>query len=125
MNNKTPDFYLTSSEGHIIGEPRMCFVLRRIQYGLRKDCLLVYIDPVIDERRYGLGTKEIDEIVLATRFKGDTLIPPSRWPLDVYVLRFLTDNIHQREVFENAELSNMAWGEIYKSINDIPSGRND
>jgi len=98
----------------------MCFVLRQVQCGSRKDCLLVNIYPAIAGQRYGLGENEIDKVVLATRFKGDSLFPPNRWPLEVYVLRLLVDD-NERQTFENEELSNMAWAEIYKSAEDIPS----
>jgi hypothetical protein len=119
MNNKTFDFYLTSSEGHITGEPRMCFIIRQVRYGVRKDCLLVSIYPPIDGHRYGLGEKGISKVVLAPRFKGDSFFPPNRCPLEVYILRFVIDDSMEGEVFENEDLINMAWGEIYKSVDDL------
>lgn len=119
MEERQPDFYLVSSEGPLIGQLRLCFILQRVQYATRKDCLLISISPPIDGRRYSRG--DIDNVVLASRFKGDTLFPPNRWPLDVYVLRFSGTDTQERKVYEVGELINMAWGEIYKSVDDIPS----
>jgi hypothetical protein len=112
MNEKMPDFYLTSSEGHIVGEPRRCFILRQVRYGLRGDCILVSISPPINGDRFGLGSMMISEVVLASRFKGDSLVPPNRLPLDVYVLRIVGNDSKGRTIFKNEELINMAWGEI-------------
>ena len=118
MKDRKPDFYLSSSEGHIVGEPRMCFVLQRIRYATRSDCLLINISPPIDGRRYDCA--EIDKVIIATRFKGDSLFPPNRWPLDVYVLRFAVADVTERDSYETGELINFAWGEIYQKREDVP-----
>lgn len=120
MNLTSPDFYLASSEGHMVGGPRMCFRVKRVRYGNRDDCLLVQLKPPLDGRNYGMVGKEIDQIVLATRFNGDTLFPPSRWPLEVYVLRFAVDNEENLDAFENQQLINIAWGELYQNQEQIP-----
>lgn len=118
MKDREPDFYLVSSEGHIVGEPRMCFVLQRVQYSTRKDCLLIHIFPPIDDDRLGSG--EIDTVVLASRFKGDSLFPPNRWPLEVYILPFSAVNITEHNGYQAKEPANFAWGEIYRNKGEIP-----
>jgi hypothetical protein len=120
MNKKVPDFFLASREGHILGEPRMCFRVKRVQYGNRDDCLLVHLEPSLDGRNYGIAGIQINKIVLATRFKGDTLFPPTRWPLEVYILRIAVNDTERLNTFKNEELINMAWGEIYKNKEEIP-----
>ncbi len=120
MNVKSPDFYLASSEGHIQGGPRSCFQVKRIRYGNRDNCLLVHLEPSLDGRNYGVAGKVINEVVLATRFKGDTLFPPNRWPLDVYILRIAKGEMEDYDTFDTQELVNMAWGELYRNKEQIP-----
>jgi len=55
VSNCSPDFYLASSEGYDLEEPRRCFQIKRMRGDFRDDYLLVRIDPPINGQKYGFG----------------------------------------------------------------------
>jgi hypothetical protein len=64
MNDKA-DFYLASTEGSDMEEPRSCWRLKRIRTDNRDDLLLVKIDPPLVGQKHGLGGRDIDFVLLA------------------------------------------------------------
>lgn len=113
-----PDFYLASSEGYDLEIPRKCFVIKSTHSDRGDDFLLVSIDPPIIGQKYGLGDKDIDQVILATRHQGDSFFPINNSPMSVHVARILIDNPQNKEVIHNNEMKLIAWAEIYQTNPD-------
>jgi hypothetical protein len=111
MNN--PDFYLASSEGYRLEEPRSCKRIKRVRSDSRDDLLLVEVEPPLIGQPYGLGARDIDTLLVATRHEGDSLFPINRWPLFVHVARLLIENPESREQIHDNEFESIAWAELY------------
>jgi hypothetical protein len=115
MLNQTPDFYLASSEGYNLEEPRRCFSIKRLRGPHRDDYLLVRIDPPIIGQPYGLGGQDIEKVIVATRFKGDSIFPITEWPVYVHVARFLSGDPEEYDFIHMSDLEEIAWAELYET----------
>jgi hypothetical protein len=109
-----PDFFLASSEGYGLEEPRKSYRLRRIAGRSGDDYLLVRVDPPISGQRYGLGGQNIDRVVLATRHEGESLFPISSWPVFVHVARLLREPKHG-DTLTREDLEEIGWAELYQT----------
>jgi hypothetical protein len=78
--------------------------------------MLVTVDPPLIGQRYGLGAKDINSLLLATRHEGRTLFPISEWPSFVYVIRILDPATVSAGKFTEHQVEMIAWGEIYQSF---------
>src|SRR5262249_8222046 len=116
-DNEEPAFFLASTEGYDLTEPRRCYRLRRILGRASDDYLLVKIDPPIVGQRYGLGERNIDRVVLATRHEGWSLFSISSWPVFVHVARLLREPL-EGDTLTKGDLEEIAWAEIYKTEED-------
>ena len=110
-----PNFFLASSEGYRLEEPRSCKRVKRLRSDTRDDLLLVKIEPPLIGQPYGLGGKDIDTLIVATRHKGDSLFPIKEWPVFVHVARLLIDNPEKREKIRDDEFESIAWAELYQT----------
>jgi hypothetical protein len=108
-----PDFYLSSSEGYDLEEPRRCWIVKRVRTTTRDDLLLLRVDPPIIGQRYGLGGRDIDEVIVAPRHHGVSMFPVSEWPVYVHVARLIRDEAH--EPFQPGDLSIIAWAELHQT----------
>src|SRR5690349_5287861 len=90
-----PDFFLTTAGElrELLVEPRACWNRGRLRDGFRDDYMLVEISPVLIGQGFGLGSVDITQLIISTRFQGTTLYPVSEWPSHVYVYRILDDTI--------------------------------
>ncbi len=113
-----PDFFLASSEGYRMEEPRSCKQIKRLRSDTRDDLLLVKIEPPLIGQSYGLGGHDIDTLLVATRHKGDSLFPIKEWPVFVHVARLLIDNPEKREKIGDDEFESIAWAELYQTEDD-------
>jgi hypothetical protein len=107
------DFYLDSTESATFREPRRCWFVRRISFGARNDGMIVQVDPVVIGQAFGLGGRDISQLIIAPRYKGDSLYPVSEWPLYVYVMRPLIDDAAHRSHLEMSEVELIAWAELH------------
>ena len=110
-----PDFFLASSEGYRLDEPRRCKRIKRVHSDSRADLLLVKVEPPLIGQPYGLGGRDIDTLLVATRHEGDSLFPINRWPVLVHVARLLIENPEQREQIHDNEFESIAWAELYRT----------
>jgi len=116
MSPVSPDFYLASAEGYgKFEEPRRAYRIKRLNGDVRDDYLLIRVSPPVIGQPYGLGAKDIEYLVVCTRFKGDTLFPINDWPAHVHIVWPRGDDIISRDVIHNDELHSMAWGELYRT----------
>jgi hypothetical protein len=108
-----PDFFLASSEGYRLEGPRSCKRIKRVRSDTRDDLLLVRVEPPLIGQPYGLGGRDIDTLLIATRHKGDSLFPIKEWPVFVHVARPLIENPVEREQIHDNEFESIAWAELY------------
>jgi hypothetical protein len=113
-----PDFFLASSEGYRLTEPRSCKRIKRVRSDNRDDLLLVKVEPPLIGQLYGLGGRDIDTLLIASRHKGHSLFPIRKWPVFVHVARLLIENPEQREQIHDDEFESIAWAELYRTKED-------
>ncbi|HYD34965.1 MAG TPA: hypothetical protein VD999_02765 [Vitreimonas sp.] len=107
-----PDFFLASSEGYDLEEPKKCYKLRRVSNENRDDMLLVKVEPPLVGQGYGLGGKDVDTLLIIPRHVGASLFPINEWPLYVHVALVPLDRINQN-TFSKEEIKPIAWAELY------------
>jgi hypothetical protein len=110
----TADFYLASSEGFEMENPRACREIARLRGGQRDDYLLVQIDPPLIGQAFGLGGIDIEQVIVATRHQGESLFPIKRWPVYVHVARLLVPFVGQ-DLIRAEEMESIAWAELYET----------
>ena len=116
------DFYMASSEGFDMETPRRCTAIRRLRGRIRDDYLLVRIDPPLIGQRFGLGGRDIDEVIVATRHEGESLFPITTWPVYVHVARLLVPSVGKASV-RDEEIESIAWAELYPTKEDAAAKR--
>ncbi len=114
-----PDFYLSSSEGYDLLEPRKCWVVGQLKTTERDDLALLRIQPPITGKKYGLA-QDIERIVVAPRHAGVSLFPVSAWPVYVHVARLPTDNLDK--ALRPDDLKVIAWAELHQTEADAREG---
>src|SRR5574338_22786 len=113
-----PDFALCTEGRDDLSYPRACWRRKRLRDSIRDDYLVVDIAPPLIGQRYGLGDKDITQIILATRHRGVTLFPVTEWPAHVYVYRVLDEAILGREDFDEHQVEMITWGTIFRSLSE-------
>lgn len=114
---KEPAFYLASTDSSPALAPRKCFVEERLVAAEgRDDYFRVRIEPPIIGQPYGLGEKDIEDVVLATRYAGTTLHPISEWPMIVFVCRIVNDKIRHSGKASASDLDVILIGELYPTL---------
>lgn len=112
-----PAFYLASAESRPTLAPRKCLIEERLVAEERRDDYLrVRIEPPIIGQPYGLGDKDIEDVVLATRYSGTTLHPVSEWPMTVFVCRIVNEKIRYSAKASAKDLEVILIGELYPTL---------
>jgi hypothetical protein len=124
-----PDFFLDPTDGgnqRDLGSPeaevRACWVQGRLRNSGRDDFALVLIEPPLIGQPYGLGDRDIDRVLLATRHAGRTLFPVTEWPALVYVIRVLDESILEAKTFSSDQVQVIRWGVLHKDRPGSPLG---
>lgn len=94
--------------------PRRCKAVKRLRGENRDDYLLISIDPPLNGQTFGLGENDLDQVIVATRHRGQSLFPIKQWPVFVHVARLLVPYEGQ-DVVRNNELDAFAWAELYET----------
>lgn len=120
MNHSNPDFFLSSSgEYKSLSVPRACWAKARLSDEVRDDYMLIKIEPPLIGQEFGLGDKDITQLVISTRHKGYTLYPITEWPSFVYVARILDDSILKNLSFKQNQVELIAWAMIFPTLKEI------
>ncbi len=115
MSVDHPDFFLASSEGYDMEEPRRCRAIRRVRSRHRDDLLLIEIEPPLIGQKYGFGGRDVHQVLVATRHQGASLFPIRRWPVYVHVALCLADDWQDLEFLADNQIRSIAWAELYKT----------
>ena len=116
MENEA-DFYLTTAgESENLAVPRVCWVKGRLKDHVRDDYMLIRIEPSLVGQGFGLGDKDIFDLIISTRFEGVSLFPITEWPSHVYVARMLDEEIVKTLVIRRDQIELVAWGMLFKTL---------
>ena len=118
MPGRQPNFYLISGERSDPVMPTACWAEARLRDSFRDDYMLVLISPSIAGQKYGLGSLDIECLILATRLTGTTLYPISEWPSHVYVMRIVNQSVLQRLSFGKDDVEMISWATLHKTADD-------
>lgn len=124
---KKPDFFLSAAgESDELATPRACWTIGRLTDNHRDDYMLIKIEPSLSGQKFGLGDKEIEHLVIATRHKGFTLFPVTEWPSFVYIARILDESIVKTGVMLPNQVEPLSWGMIFRTYDDanLATGKN-
>jgi hypothetical protein len=118
MENKA-DFYLTTAgESEKLAVPRACWLKGRLKDCVRDDCMLIRIEPALVGQGFGLGDKDIFDLIISPRFDGGSLFPITEWPNHVYVARILDEEIMKTLVIRSDQAELIAWGMLFKTFDE-------
>lgn len=110
-----PDFWLRSSEGYNLEKARACYKERRLAGGHPDGYMVCEIDPPIIGQPYGLGARDIDRVVFASRHDGTSLFPIEEWPAYVHVARLTAHKAEHEFALKREDFRVIAWAELYES----------
>jgi hypothetical protein len=112
----TADFYLsTNREYEGLAAPRACYVKARLSDGHHDDHLLVRIDPPLIGQPFGLGSRDIDQLLVSPKWQEITLCPVVHWPAPVYVARILDESIAATKTIQRDQVEVIAWGLLFQT----------
>lgn len=115
FNAQKPDFFLYSNDyDNLHDTVRNCFKRKHLYGGHVDGYMLCDIDPPLIGQPYGLGSKDITQIIIAARHKDTSLFPITEPIVYVYVMRPLVSGIESKDTIEQSDVDLIAWGEIYQ-----------
>ena len=123
VDTEEVDFVLASGDSRLLENPRNCVVLGRYGGEHPDGYVLVSIDPPLIGQQFGLGGEDVHEVVLMSRWTERTLNPITEWPVFVHVFLPWGNVCAKSGQLGKEDLKSIAWAEIYKKREDIPSGR--
>lgn len=110
-----PDFFLTSSEGYGLEDVRACYKEKRLINSHWDGYMLCQIDPPIVGQPYGLGEKDIQKVVIASRHSGHSIFANQEWPAYVHIARLVRDLSDVDFTIGEDDVESIGWAEIYDS----------
>jgi hypothetical protein len=116
--NNNPSFYLISGERSDPQVPTACWASGRLRDQFRDDYMLVSIHPAIVGQKYGLGSQDIDRLVLSTRLAGTSLYPIREWPCHVYVMRIKNASIDANGIIGKEDVELIGGGTLHATEED-------
>ena len=111
-------YYLSSMESVSFAETRECQFIKVLSFDTGKQCVLAWVDPPVIGQPYGLGGKDLDLLLLASRHEGELLHPVSNFPCFVFICRPLVDSLAERDQIRKEDLAIIGRGEIYRTRHD-------
>lgn len=111
--SKNPSYYLASADDSGFARPRGCWPIRTLKSEHRDDLVLVRISPSVPFRG-----KLLDEVVLASRHVGYSLLSITEWPVYVHVAVLMAPLEDHAQIVRTADLFSLAWAEVYPTEAD-------
>jgi len=108
-----PDFYLASTEGYNLDEPRKCWRISEARTEKRDDLLLVRVVPPVLYANHPYET-----VIVASRHVGDSVLRITQWPVDVHVAVLEPECAVEEGFIPYACLDEIAWAELYRTEPD-------
>ena len=108
-------FLSTAAETGKNGElasPRECWEIKRMRDAVRDDYMLISMEPPY-RQPVGIGYRDAYKLIIATRFKGDSLYPTTSFPCHVYVFTMADENIEAQSEFRPTQVRMLAWAMLF------------
>ena len=115
MTNAQQFFMSTASEYGPLASPRACREEGRLRDDFSDDHMLIGIDVPLDGQRFGLGARDIKQLIISTRHVGKTLYPISEWPCGVYVAGVIDEAILKTRMIRPEQVELIAWGFLFRT----------
>ena len=134
------EYFLSSLESSVFTDIRKCTFIREIDFNYEGSAVLVEINPavIIDNPNDVTNSKEYSELILLTRFDGNNgddcencdnyddcndFTNISKFPCFVHIAILnngikISDVIKDKQVLTKTDITTLAWGEIYSSLDD-------
>lgn len=87
---------------------------------VRNDYMLVSVDPPYRQPK-GIGYTDMYQLVLASRWKGQSLYPISSWPCHVFVYQPLCKISPDQTNLKQGDLAILAWADLYERFPEADS----
>jgi hypothetical protein len=118
MTNPHQFFMSTAGEYGPLASPRACREKGRLRDDFRDDHMLIEIDPPLDGQRFGLGAREIKQLIISAHSLGQTLYPIVAWPCYVYVVRILDEAVLETRAIRPEQVELIAWGVLFRTLEE-------
>lgn len=90
--------------------PRTCHLIAPINVGNRNDCWVAEVDPPFIGQPFGLGAKDIDRVIVASKWDGISLFDENRIDIPVYVVHIRDPSVTTNRSLGSEEVEVMFWG---------------
>jgi hypothetical protein len=120
MSDSQHFFLSAAGENTELAHPRECWEIKRMKDGVRDDYMLINIEPPYREPS-GIGYGDVYKLILATKFKGDSLYPIRSWPCHVYVFMISDEKIEAELEFRAGQVRIVAWGMLFQTLAEAES----
>jgi hypothetical protein len=84
--------------------------------------MLCDIQPPLIGQAYGMLSKDIFQLVFASRHQGYSLFPIKKWPAYVHVALTMKDNFNSFDIINDSDIKLIAWAELYNNKSDAIAG---
>jgi hypothetical protein len=91
---------------------RACRLLAKVSAAERDDYWLAEIDPPLRGQAFGLGARDISEIIVATRLSGQSLFDIRHFPIPVYVARITDPSVAATRTLRPDQIELILWGDL-------------
>ena len=122
MDDRKPAFFLASSDGYVLEQPRECCPVQALTLGSGRDVLLVRIRPPLLYVSPEGESWNFDELLLVNKHLGDSVTDIREWPFSVYVARLLYGEPPEDGRLKEDQLAVIAWAELYPDQDSACSG---
>jgi hypothetical protein len=111
------DFFLGSSDSRgDFARARAAWARARLMGPHKAEYLWIRFEPPLVGQAFGLGGRDIHDLILSPHHEGSTLFPINEFPLHVYIHRALNDRLFEQLSFDKDDVSMEAWGELYPTL---------
>ncbi len=115
-------YYLSSLDSTRFGPVRRVEVIRSLVFDTGKAALFATIDPPVIGQDFGRGGDDITRVVFAARHEGESVDPVSSFPCFVHIAISNEDYDLQSPIRAD-DLTNIGWGELYRTADDAEQHR--
>jgi hypothetical protein len=119
-----PAFYLGSAEfTGDFARPRACWPQCLLGGPDSREYLWVRVAPAVIGQAFGLGGRDLEDLVLSPRHLGSSLAITGEQPVAVHIYIVRNEGILKSHSFGARDVEMVAWGEIYRSQSDAAAAQ--